>query len=378
MFVFVYMHLSTYSFVSVSDIYTWHAFCYCRVTLNFQVATLYQVPQRFAILQQEVDGMEDIHPHAMSHQSLLIHSHSKLPMSLLCYTRQAHQEAFQCTSCTHGLLALLAIQVSLGSTCNGSTLGMAHHQNQLGTQLATAELQASHHAAFSMRAGVACIPQHKQITWHRIKDSIHRHTRVSTSQDSRMWGLPMTHQCLTHCSSGMLGQRSTHSKALVAKLQHLQGILCKGFTIRTNILPCCLNLDFGPWRTSFSKTHRNDLASNFLTCLKCESPNILGEIPSTSRMDLIFGPARLSWYCRIHSGAHTMFTCGGWTITWASTTFTCHGGRKASRRGEQDRLLRWSSHKFHLASLQVIHSTCFGERCLRVVSFWLKQGWLYH
>jgi hypothetical protein len=47
---------------------------------------------------------------------------------------------------------------------------VAHHQNQLGAQLATAELQAANHAAFRMGASVACIPQDKQVTWHGIKN----------------------------------------------------------------------------------------------------------------------------------------------------------------------------------------------------------------
>ena len=128
---------------------------------------------------------------------------------LLRHLWQVEQKALQCTACTLGSLAVLASKVGLSSSSNGTTLSVAHDQNQLGSQFATAEFQASNHAAFSMGASVACIPQHKQITWHCIKNCVDRHTRICTAQDGCMWCLPVGHQSLPHLASGMLGQRST-------------------------------------------------------------------------------------------------------------------------------------------------------------------------
>ena len=65
---------------------------------------------------------------------------------------------------------------------------MTHHQNQLGSKLATAELQTAHHAAFGVSASVASIPQHKQITWHGIEHRVNWHTGICTAQDGSVRG----------------------------------------------------------------------------------------------------------------------------------------------------------------------------------------------
>ena len=128
---------------------------------------------------------------------------------------------YQLTSAGLLVLCILGGQVSGGCTLDGPTVGMAQHEDQLSVQSTGAKLQASQDTPFRVRAGVSCVAQDKQVSWQGIKDSLQRHTRISTANDCSVWGLTLHGQSLSHALVHF-GNGSTNHKALIAILETLQ------------------------------------------------------------------------------------------------------------------------------------------------------------
>ena len=91
--------------------------------------------------------MEDVHLHSVSDELGLLGPWAQVLAGLLRHPGQALQETLEGTARSLGLTGL----ISLRSSGHGAALRVPQHKDQLGTQLAGAELQAANDAPFCLR-----------------------------------------------------------------------------------------------------------------------------------------------------------------------------------------------------------------------------------
>ena len=132
--------------------------------------------------------MEDVHtdglsvvliitlPGRMVGHHLLICTGTHLPCCLLRHCTQIVQEALKCRG-RRTWVRLLRGEMRRRRALDGTALRVAQHQDEAALQRARGELQAAHHGALGMRAGVARIPQDEDVTGHGVEDGP---ARVST------------------------------------------------------------------------------------------------------------------------------------------------------------------------------------------------------
>ena len=126
--------------------------------------------------------MEDVHtdglsvvliitlPGRMVGHHLLICTGTHLPCCLLRHCTQIVQEALKCRG-RRTWVRLLRGEMRRRRALDGTALRVAQHQDEAALQRARGELQAAHHGALGMRAGVARIPQDEDVTGHGVEDS---------------------------------------------------------------------------------------------------------------------------------------------------------------------------------------------------------------
>ena len=128
--------------------------------------------------------MEDVHLDGVVCQGIDVNPWAQLVTSLLGHLGEVHQQTLQrrarCSARTW-------CQIGLARTRNGAAperfrnpllqgfkaLSVAQNQDAAGLQCGHAELQASHHGALRMSAGVARIAQHKDIARHGLTSPRH-------------------------------------------------------------------------------------------------------------------------------------------------------------------------------------------------------------
>ena len=79
--------------------------------------------------------------------------------------------------------------------------------------------------AASQTTSVAGIAQHKDVTWHSIKDSLEGRTRIGATDDGSVGCLAFIHQLVPLDVLSLGTQGSSCHESTVAILQQLQGIL---------------------------------------------------------------------------------------------------------------------------------------------------------
>ena len=124
-----------------------------------------------------------------------------------------------------GPTGLLGLEEGLGGALDGTTGCVPEHEDQPGVQRTGAELQAAKHAALGMRAGVASVAQDKEVPRKGIKDSFQGHARICTANQSSVGSLAHLVQIRTHALVDLASCGGTHCEALIAILQHGQGML---------------------------------------------------------------------------------------------------------------------------------------------------------
>ena len=202
-------------------------------SLDFHLAALHEFPEGWAVLQQELHRAKDVHTHCVGHQLVFDQApghQAPLQPALATPDKPTSRPSSALPALLEALPFLLARYVAV-APATAPHLVWPITKINLDPNLPTAELQATNHAAFRMGASVACIPQDKQITWHGIEHGVNWHTGICAAKDGGVGCLPMAHQSFTHLESGVLGQRSTNSKALVTCLQHLQSFLGRNCTV---------------------------------------------------------------------------------------------------------------------------------------------------
>ena len=182
--------------------------------------------QNGAVLHKEVHGVEDIHLHRMHRDLLLFGGTAQLLLRPLGHVVQPLEE---CTEGVGGLVPGLALvaHVVLRGTVDGTALGVAQDKNELRAKSAGAKLERAHHAALGVNASVAGVAEHEEISRQTIENQLKWHPRVRTAEDGRVWRLANRRQSFPHLRIDSASNGSTHSKALVAFLQELQGCLCR-------------------------------------------------------------------------------------------------------------------------------------------------------
>ena len=133
---------------------------------------------------------------------------------------QIKQEPFKCWM-DWGLF-FLCLQVCICGTIYSTTLGVTQDEDKTSTQLSSAEFQAAHHAALGMRAGVASVAKHKDVTRQGVKESLQRTSGISASNDGGVWGLSLAVQLLSHDRIHLRRLWLPLDKALVPFLQEPQ------------------------------------------------------------------------------------------------------------------------------------------------------------
>ena len=114
--------------------------------------------------------MEDVDPHSLRRHVFLRRVGPHVVVGLLGDDRQVVQETIK-RGPGWGRKALrVGVEIRLGRAIDRGTRGVAHHKHHAGAKGTCTELQASHHAAFRMGAGIARIPQDEDVARHRVED----------------------------------------------------------------------------------------------------------------------------------------------------------------------------------------------------------------
>mmetsp|Transcript_22379 Transcript_22379/g.46114 ORF Transcript_22379/g.46114 Transcript_22379/m.46114 type:complete len:522 (-) Transcript_22379:9-1574(-) len=194
-------------------------------TVDFQLSALGQGSNGLTELQKEVDGVEHVHLHRCTCDIAGARCTTQLLSCLGCHGSQPLKKTLESAARRLGLSSLLDGQVRAGSPGQCSAVGVAHDHDEAAAQLANAKLQAAQEASFGMRACVAGISQDEEVARGRVKERLHRGSRVSTANDGSMWSLALVHQGLPHVLSGSWGLGRACHVALVAALEVFQGLL---------------------------------------------------------------------------------------------------------------------------------------------------------
>mmetsp|Transcript_38338 Transcript_38338/g.68559 ORF Transcript_38338/g.68559 Transcript_38338/m.68559 type:complete len:575 (+) Transcript_38338:530-2254(+) len=194
--------------------------------LNLELTGTSELPDGFAELQEEVDGVENIHLHRRRRDVCsALGGPTELLGSLGSDGSQALQESLQGAAWSLGGGSLFRGEVRASSPCQGSAVRVAHDDDEPAAELSHAELQAPDKATFGMRASIAGIAQHEQITGGCVKDRLDWRTRVGTADDRSVWSLALVHQSLPHVLRGGRCSRRSCGVPLVARLQQFQRLL---------------------------------------------------------------------------------------------------------------------------------------------------------
>mmetsp|Transcript_33812 Transcript_33812/g.63194 ORF Transcript_33812/g.63194 Transcript_33812/m.63194 type:complete len:453 (+) Transcript_33812:261-1619(+) len=167
-------------------------FVHCAVDLEVPGAS--ELADGLRKLQQEVNGVEDVHLDGSCRQLLGARLPTQLLGSLRSNGRQALKQALESTARRLGVGSLLLGQVSAGSSGQCATVGVAHDHNQSASKLSHAELQATDEAALRVRASVARVAQNKKIARGSVENGFHGRTGIGTPDDGRVRRLPFLHQ----------------------------------------------------------------------------------------------------------------------------------------------------------------------------------------
>mmetsp|Transcript_1966 Transcript_1966/g.3400 ORF Transcript_1966/g.3400 Transcript_1966/m.3400 type:complete len:233 (+) Transcript_1966:901-1599(+) len=193
-------------------------------TLQIHFASAHQLPERFAVLQQEVHGLKHIHLHGMCRQLLFGGSRSQLIAGLFDGPSQVCQQTLQGAAWLYLWLPYVG-QVGAGGPHDSTALGMAEHHDESRSKFPTAEFQTSHHAAFRMGGGVASIADYKKLSWHHVKQGLQWSPRISAAHHCGVWGLSFLHQGFAHGRGGGIGSGFTRNISGVALHQQIQRFL---------------------------------------------------------------------------------------------------------------------------------------------------------
>mmetsp|Transcript_36373 Transcript_36373/g.78455 ORF Transcript_36373/g.78455 Transcript_36373/m.78455 type:complete len:217 (+) Transcript_36373:414-1064(+) len=190
--------------------------------LNLPCSNLFS--DEWAVLQKEVNGVEDVQLDGPVHDLRLRCAFTQLLRRLLCHVAEANQQGIQGFGDLR-LVAALGLQVCCCGTLDGSAGCVSEHQDHLGLQGGNAELQAAKYAAFGVGAGVASIAQHKDVTRQGIKDGLQRCPGICTANDGSVWCLSHVNKLLAHFLVGSSCGRLSLDEARITLLQELQSLI---------------------------------------------------------------------------------------------------------------------------------------------------------